>query len=238
MGLSFPFPRGSSQPRNQTRISCICRWILYQLSIREGSNFYHHTQRTPQPVHMSPSMLAQAFPKSQGCSCAREGGWTTCVCSVRALRTFLLQTQPTGSASSQGAYNRGPLVRNHMAGDGLQRQGRTTCRAELRTEFPCAAGLPPGVLGTSHGERSTRTGVASRPQTGDTVASLLRRTAGPVNVCFFLKERAFLSGSRSAFQASVYAWGVESSYFRAGRNLTELNLAFYYAVLNCSLIVS
>ena len=125
-----------------------------------------------------------------------------------------------------------------MAGDGLQRQGRTTSRAELRTECPCAAALPLGVLGTSRGRGRTSTGGAGRPQTGGTVASLLRRTAGPGNVCLFLKERAFLSGSRSAFQASVYAWGVESSYFRAGRNLTELNLAFYYAVLNCSLIVS
>ena len=131
-----------------------------------------------------------------------------------------------------------PLLQDRMAGDGLLRQGGTTSRAELRTDFPCAAGLPLGVLGTSCGEGSSSTGVVGRPQAGDTVASLLRRTAGRVTVCFFLKERAFLSGSRSAFRASVYAWGVESSYFRAGRNLTELNLAFYYAVLNCSLIVS
>ena len=43
-----------------------CRWILCQLSIREGSNFYRHThtQRTPQQVHTNPSELAQAFPKS------------------------------------------------------------------------------------------------------------------------------------------------------------------------------
>ena len=28
----YPFSRGSSQPRNQTRVSCTTRWILYQLS--------------------------------------------------------------------------------------------------------------------------------------------------------------------------------------------------------------
>ena len=32
----YPFSRGSSLPRNQTGVSCICRQILYQLSYEEG----------------------------------------------------------------------------------------------------------------------------------------------------------------------------------------------------------
>ena len=32
--VAYPFSRGSSQPRNQTRVSCICRQILYQLSYK------------------------------------------------------------------------------------------------------------------------------------------------------------------------------------------------------------
>ena len=31
---------GSSQPRNQTGVSCICRWILYQLSYEESPIAY------------------------------------------------------------------------------------------------------------------------------------------------------------------------------------------------------
>ena len=30
--LAFPFSRGSSQPRDQTQVTCIAGWILYQLS--------------------------------------------------------------------------------------------------------------------------------------------------------------------------------------------------------------
>ena len=30
--ITIPFSRGSSQPRDQTQISCIGRWILYHLS--------------------------------------------------------------------------------------------------------------------------------------------------------------------------------------------------------------
>ena len=30
--IAFLFSRGSSQPRDQTQVSCICRQILYQLS--------------------------------------------------------------------------------------------------------------------------------------------------------------------------------------------------------------
>ena len=30
--VTYPFSRELFQPRNQTRVSCICRWILYQLT--------------------------------------------------------------------------------------------------------------------------------------------------------------------------------------------------------------
>ena len=33
---SYPFSRGPSQPRNQIRVSCNCRQILYQLSYQEA----------------------------------------------------------------------------------------------------------------------------------------------------------------------------------------------------------
>ena len=35
--VAYPFSSGSSQPRNQTRVSCNCRQILYQLSY-QGSH--------------------------------------------------------------------------------------------------------------------------------------------------------------------------------------------------------
>ena len=34
--VAYPFSRGSSWPRNRTRVSCIARWILYQLSCQGG----------------------------------------------------------------------------------------------------------------------------------------------------------------------------------------------------------
>ena len=34
--VAISFSSGSSRPRNQTRVSCFCRWILYQLS-NQGS---------------------------------------------------------------------------------------------------------------------------------------------------------------------------------------------------------
>ena len=35
--IDFPFSRGSSQPRDQTRVILHCRWILYQLSYQGSS---------------------------------------------------------------------------------------------------------------------------------------------------------------------------------------------------------
>ena len=34
--VAYPFSRGSSWPRNRTRVFCIARWILYQLSCQGG----------------------------------------------------------------------------------------------------------------------------------------------------------------------------------------------------------
>ena len=34
--VTYPFSSGSSRPRNWTRISCICRWILDQLIYEKG----------------------------------------------------------------------------------------------------------------------------------------------------------------------------------------------------------
>ena len=38
--IAFPFSRGTSQPRDWTQASCICRQILYQLS-HKGSHGFH-----------------------------------------------------------------------------------------------------------------------------------------------------------------------------------------------------
>ena len=38
--VAYPFSRRTSQPRNQTRVSCFCRWILYQLCY-QGSLLHH-----------------------------------------------------------------------------------------------------------------------------------------------------------------------------------------------------
>ena len=37
-GVAIPFSRGSSQPRDQTPISCISRWVLYHWATREVPN--------------------------------------------------------------------------------------------------------------------------------------------------------------------------------------------------------
>ena len=38
--VTISFSRGSSQPRDRTHVSCICRWFLYQLSY-QGSLYTH-----------------------------------------------------------------------------------------------------------------------------------------------------------------------------------------------------
>ena len=46
-GVAVPFSRGSSQPRGPSQVSCIGRWILYQLSY-QGVLSDHSTAQNPQ----------------------------------------------------------------------------------------------------------------------------------------------------------------------------------------------
>ena len=59
--VTISFSRGSSQPRDQTCISCICRWILYLSATREIAGSRHiayWVQHFPQH-HLSGSGIAQ-----------------------------------------------------------------------------------------------------------------------------------------------------------------------------------
>ena len=67
--VAFSFSRGSSQPREQTQVSCICRWILYQLS-HKGSPRTLKWVPIPSPVDLpgpgikpgSPALQADSLP--------------------------------------------------------------------------------------------------------------------------------------------------------------------------------
>ena len=40
--VAISYSRGSSQPRDQSQVSCIVRWILYHWASRQGSCFEYH----------------------------------------------------------------------------------------------------------------------------------------------------------------------------------------------------
>ena len=74
IGLPFPLPRGSSQPKDRTHVSCVSfigRQILYQLS-QQGSP---HEQRQKTPTSISTDNFHFRNPQlltihsSQACSC-------------------------------------------------------------------------------------------------------------------------------------------------------------------------
>ena len=98
-----------------------------------------------------------------------------------------------------------------------------TYAACFRTALsPCVWAVV-GVRGLPRGRVEPATGEQSKPPAecqGLGQSPALR--ASPVHV--------------SSMYCTV--WGLELSCFRAGRNLMEFSSALYYAVLNCSLIVS
>ena len=67
--VAFPFSRGSSQPRDQSQVSCICRQILHQLS-HQGS------PRIPEWV-AHPFSSGSSQPRNQTrVSCIADGFFT------------------------------------------------------------------------------------------------------------------------------------------------------------------
>lgn len=103
-------------------------------------------------------------------------------------------------------------------------QSWPSCCLFLGQHSPCTAGLQVGVQGLPSGRVA--------PATGEKVSPKLSAEG--------LSPSPSLFGLRSECVSGVHCtiWGLELSYFRAGRNLMEFNSALYYAVLNCSLIVS
>ena len=70
----LPFSMGSSQPRDQTRVSCISRWILYHLS-RQGSpvmcnwgKFWTRHKETQSPTATFEELGARAGRRASSCS--------------------------------------------------------------------------------------------------------------------------------------------------------------------------
>ena len=58
--VPYPFSRGSSQPRNQTRVSCIAgRWILYQLS------YQLKPRAQSKPIELDGDCISWASPEKQ-----------------------------------------------------------------------------------------------------------------------------------------------------------------------------
>lgn len=99
-------------------------------------------------------------------------------------------------------------------------------------------GFPGWGAGDFPGERvAPAMGKKSKPHSGDQETPLCRRVS-PVGVGVWARDLLSGSGNVCASNTCCAIWGLELSCIRAGRNLTELNLALCYAVLNCSLIVS
>ena len=70
--VAISFFRGSSWPRNQTPVSCICKWILYHSATMEALVF--------------PIPLPYIWPTSIGCITY------VCACVLGLLHMFLLST--------------------------------------------------------------------------------------------------------------------------------------------------
>ena len=62
--IAISFSRGSSRPRDRTRVSCIGRWILYRWATREAQTKIYEVPKTQRHdfANKGPSSQAMVFP--------------------------------------------------------------------------------------------------------------------------------------------------------------------------------
>ena len=73
-GSMLSLSQGISPTQESNRDLLHCRWILYQLSIREGSNFYRHTHRgLPSKCTRTPLSLLRPSPNPEDTPAPENG---------------------------------------------------------------------------------------------------------------------------------------------------------------------
>ena len=71
--VAYPFSRGSSQPRNWTRVSCIAGGFFTSWATREAQSSHKYTCTLPLETSFHPA------PRPAPLGCSRAPGWASCV---------------------------------------------------------------------------------------------------------------------------------------------------------------